>query len=458
MCTFLLLTKLQIEFLDTNFILRNSLSLINTKLLIILFGTLLLLPIWRQFNLDHLNIYEFFTYFLLSLLALLLLFSAHDLILIYILLEMQTLVFVTLASIKRNSVFATEAGLKYFILGAFFSGLYLLGSSILYGILGSINFQTIGLLLFLPMYNSFLNNIIFFAVLLITIVFLFKLAVAPFHFWAPDVYEGSPLPTTMLISTLPKIVIITLLIKWVSIVYNVLMYFGSLLFLILGILSILTAIMFAQNQKRVKRFIAFSSIGQIGYMTLLFAIPDFEAYINIYFFIIIYISSSITLWYIVSIMNTNYLNNQQFLQPNNFTLYMSNFANINTSNAMFSLFLLIIISSLAGLPPFAGFLPKLFVFNVLMTYEKYFIMLLLIGITCVVIWYYINFLIYFFMEVKPSYKKIKRTINMNLFYNNSFLSLEILVTATLSIFLLYFFFKPNSLLLYSNFCISGILL
>lgn len=128
---------------------------------------------------------------------------------------MQALAFYVLASYKRDSAFSTEAGLKYFISGSFISGIFLLGCLLVYGSMGTLNFNDISLLLAFKLDCSlvYLNYILILGILLVVFTLLFKISAAPFHFWSPDVYDGSPLATTVAFSILPKIIIFTFLIR-----------------------------------------------------------------------------------------------------------------------------------------------------------------------------------------------------------------------------------------------------
>ena len=149
---------------------------------------------------------------MLSILGLLLLVSSNDLITAYLAIEMQSLSFYVLATFKRESAFSTESGLKYFILGAFSSGLILFGSSYIYGLTGSLNFTDLSILLdgltFENSFNSFstLDGLKIFILFIITGL-LFKLAAAPFHMWSPDVYEGAPTSSTAIFAIVPKIAV-----------------------------------------------------------------------------------------------------------------------------------------------------------------------------------------------------------------------------------------------------------
>jgi NADH-quinone oxidoreductase subunit N len=174
--------------------------------------------------------------------------------------ELMSLSFYVLAAYKRNSEFSGEAGLKYFILGAFSSGLLLFGTSMLYGFTGLTNFEEISKVLTgingavdVVTYNGIVIGILF-----ISVSLLFKLGAAPFHMWAPDVYEGAPTPVTAFFSIVPKVAIFALLLR---LFYHTFYDFASLwqpIFLYTGVLSMIIGSVGALYQKKIKRLMAYS--------------------------------------------------------------------------------------------------------------------------------------------------------------------------------------------------------
>lgn len=153
-CLFFLYSNLKIEGFFSNFLFINDESSKILKMLTLFVCFFTLNIVFQSFSLQRLNFFEFFIIFLLSLFSLLLLISSSDLISFYLVIEMQSLCFYILASFKRDSAFSTEAGLKYFISGAFISGVFLFGSSLIYGVLGTLNFNAMNLLLAFPLSSS----------------------------------------------------------------------------------------------------------------------------------------------------------------------------------------------------------------------------------------------------------------------------------------------------------------
>jgi len=445
-CCLLLAYKVKIEGVFSNHLIINNNGLMTLKVLILILTLFILIPCWRHYVNDSLNFYEFFNLYLLAILVFLLLINVNDLLLVYLLIEMQSLIFYILANFKRLSAFSTEAGLKYFISGSVFSGLFLLGCSILYGIFGTLNYYSLELLLAVPLTNYSLHIIVVISILLITSMLLFKLTIAPFHLWGPDVYEGAPISSTIILSTVPKLILLTILMRWMAVTYYIFIDF-SFLFVFLGLLSIIFGIFFANRQKRLKRFIAFSSISQLGYTMILLSMINYDTYAGVYFFIIIYLIASIALWSFVSLFNCFRVNTAKLYLKEKTSFYLSNLSNYVKYNKFWAFSLLAIFASLAGIPPFSGFLPKVFVFIALTETHQWFLNCLLVVLSCIIIWYYVNIITLLFMEVKTKYIKTDFS-SSQIIHSKMYLDEVDYLIACLGVFLLIaLFFNPSFLYL-----------
>jgi len=293
-CVLILLLNLKIEGHFSNFLFVNDAGGRIAKILFIVTCLLALPTVLRGYIVQNLNFFEYFIILSLAFFSSLLLLSVYDLISGYLVIEMQALAFYVLASYKRDSAFSTEAGLKYFISGSFISGIFLLGCSFIYGSVGTLNFNDLSLLLSFQLDNSLanLNFFLLLGVLLVVFTLLFKISAAPFHFWSPDVYDGSPLATTVVFSIFPKVIIFTFFIRWISAISNV--FFDiKFIFILIGILSIIFGTFFAIKQKRLKRLIIFSSIVQVGFMIAALSQYSIDGMVSLYYFLIIYILSSV---------------------------------------------------------------------------------------------------------------------------------------------------------------------
>jgi proton-translocating NADH-quinone oxidoreductase chain N len=198
------------------------------------------------------NSFEYFILILLATIGMLCLVSTNDLLALYMSIELMSLSFYILASYKRNSEFSGEAGLKYFILGAFSSGLLLFGISLIYGFTGLTNFEELAKVL--TGINSMTNTVsysgILAGLLFLSISLLFKLAAAPFHMWSPDVYEGAPTPVTAFFSIVPKMAIFALLLRMFYSTFYDFLGFWQPIFLYTGVLSMIVGSLGALYQKK----------------------------------------------------------------------------------------------------------------------------------------------------------------------------------------------------------------
>ena len=444
-CLLLLLWNGKIEGFFSNFLFLNDEGGRLLKILFVVSCLMLLVILLRSFVLQNLNFFEFFTIFLVALFSLLLLVNCCDLISTYLVVEMQALCFYILASFRRNSAFSTEAGLKYFISGSFISGLFLFGASFIYGGLGTLNFNNLNLLLSFPLENEFIyiKYFILIGILLVTITLLFKVAAAPFHFWSPDVYEGAPLSSTIVFSILPKIVIFSFFIKWVCILSNIFYDIKDLLSLV-GLCSVFVGTFFALKQKRVKRLVIYSSIAQIGFLVAALSTNSLDGFAAIYFFLIIYIITSLLVWNHVTLFYSFQKNVNIFNGNVPSSLFLSNLSNFFKMNSLWSFSFLIIFFSVAGIPPLSGFLSKIFILFSLIDANELIISLFLILISAISVFYYIRVIKVIFFEskdVKPLNDSFQTT------FKGILIDFDYIVIASCLFFLLFFFFYPTVLLL-----------
>lgn len=452
-CLLLLLINLKIEGFFSNFLFLNDEGSRLIKILFVLSCLILLITILRGFSLQNLNFFEFFTIFFLSLFSLLLLTSCYDLISVYLVIEIQALAFYILASFKRNSAFSTEAGLKYFISGSFISGLFLFGASIIYGSLGTLNFHNLTLLLSFPFNEEFIyiHHFVLIGIFLIVIALLFKIAAAPFHFWAPDVYEGSPISSAAIFSVLPKLIIFSFFIKWIGMTLDTFYEIKDLLMFI-GIFSVFFGTFFALKQKRVKRFIIYSSIAQIGFLIAALSTNSLSGYSAIYFFLIIYIITSILVWNHLSLFYFFQKRVYAFYNKAATPLFLSSLSSFFKINKLWGFSFIIIFFSVAGIPPLSGFLSKIFILFNLIEFNQIIGSLFLILISAVSVFYYIRVIKTIFFETKnitPVNSSFQTIFTTTLF------DLDCIVISLCLFFLILFFFSPTLILLINQCIILG---
>ena len=439
LCLILLFFNNEIEGYFFNFLFSNDLSSKLVKIFVIFTSISALLSIVRSFNTQNLNFFEYYIIFLISILSTLLLICASDLLSIYLVLEMQTLSFYIMASFKRNSAFSTEAGLKYFIIGSFISGLLLFGCSTIYGLLGTLNLNNLALIMELPFLQEFsaYKNFLLISVLIITVVFLFKVSAVPFHFWSPDIYEGAPLSSTIIFSVIPKFAIFYLFLKWLCVIEK----FEEIktVMLICGIFSIFLGSFMALQQKRLKRLVIYSSIAQTGFLLAALSVNNVNSFVGIFFFLIVYIITSILIWSNFSLFYSfqNKINN--FYNRLNTPLFLSTISSFFKINRIWAFSNIIIFFSLAGIPPLAGFFSKILLVYSIVEYNNLMCSFIIIIVSALSVFYYLRIIKITFFE------KNLRIQSSQVIINDSFFDFDCILLAFF-LFLLFFIFLYPSFL------------
>ena len=442
-CMLFLTANNKIQGFFVNFLFLNDISSTFIKFVLIVIAIFILFPLNRSYFNSKQNFIEYFVLYLLSLLSLLLLISASDLLSVYLIIEMQALSFYILACFKRNSSFSTEAGLKYFISGSFFSGIFLLGASFIFGVLGTLNFYHINLLLSIPISDSLYleHNILIVGILLIVSTILFKLAAAPFHFWAPDVYEGAPLSSTIIFSILPKFSIFYFFFKWLS-VLGPIMSEIQFFFVISGLLSIFIGSFFSLYQKRFKRLLIFSSIAQVGFLIVAMSINTLNSMASVFFFLTVYIITSFLIWSNFTLLSGFQEKISTFLVKLPTPLFISSLSSFFVTNKIWSLSNVLIFFSLAGIPPLVGFFAKVFIISSLLDKGNIVNSLFLLLLSAISVFYYLRIIKIIFFE-KPR----KNFFSSQIVFWDSFLTTESFLIAFFLFLLLFLFFFPSSLLI-----------
>lgn len=364
-------------------------------LYLVLFGifNIILLSI-NYIKINSLNVYELFIILLLILLGFITLLYSNDFLSLYMGIELQSLGLYILATLKQNSIYATEAGLKYFILGALASCLLILGISIIYSFTGLFIFNELNL--FLYNINEF-YYIIFIGFLLVLISFLFKIGSVPFHIWLPDVYEGVATIITAFFALVPKIVIFNLIIKIIFIIKNYVQLEINNILVISSILSIIIGSIGAIYQVTLKRLLSYSAIGHTGFLLLSNSIFNIEGFISFIFYIIIYIIITLNIFSIIL----------QIQQKNSGTSikYINNLINVYKNNIILGTSFILVLFALAGIPPLSGFFSKLYLFIALLIKGNLFIAFVVILLSVIGSVYYLKIIrnIIFLKEKKKNY-------------------------------------------------------
>ncbi len=355
----------------------NDRLIVFLKSLVILAGVLVLIISEKYRTLNKLYLFEYPVLILFSILGMLVMLSSNDFITLYLGLELQSLSLYVLAAIKKDSLKSSEAGLKYFILGALASGFFLFGVSLLFGITGTTSFTMLSSNLLSLENNSLL---LILSIVLILSSIAFKLSIAPFHMWTPDVYEGAPTSVTAFFAVVPKIAAIGVLMRILYIALIDIHDVWNQLILILGILSIFVGAFGALLQINIKRLMAYSAISNIGYIFLALSLGSQLGLEASLIYITVYTVSALgSFAFILSMEKDNIMLNN-----------ISSFAGLSKSNPFYAICFSIILLSLAGLPPFAGFIAKFYIFKAVIMAD--YLWIAVIGIIGSVIsaYYYLN--------------------------------------------------------------------
>ena len=520
-----------------------------SKFLVISTSAFCMIFIYYYIKSQKINQFEYFLLFLLGILGVLLLCSSNDLITAYLAIELQSLAFYVLAAFKKSSTFSIDAGLKYFILGSFASSLFLFGSSIIYGLTGTLTFTDIRELFFwffptsntiecflnyytfysndlividslinelisetklsfdpsidnpwAPLFSvgnnllvekvnyapkDFLldfvftedvsiikeeNNFIFyivqsldsisqnlrcfhsqilnqnntfyyktfntdllqFGMLFIFVSLFFKLALAPFHLWSPDVYEGSLSSSTFFFVVVPKIGIFIFLIRLCYYCFYGFLDNWRYYLVSISIVSIVIGSFAGLEQRKLKSLLAYSSISHMGYSMVAFSCGTFEGLQMLLSYLIIYICSGLCIWslFFVTRIKTVYLKKQN--------KDLTDFVLLKRSNKILSILFSIVLLSIAGFPPMVGFLVKVGVFLAALESSMYFVGLISILMSVIATFYYIRIIkIIFFEKVLTGRLYFPITVQ------------KIILIIGLFYFLIFLFINPTLLYLIS---------
>ena len=381
------------------------------KLVTIISGIFVLISSYNYTKLEKISNIEYSILILCSILGMLVMISSYDLIVFYVGLELQSLSLYVLAAFNRNKIQSSEAGLKYFVLSALSSGLLLYGCSLLYGFTGSTNFNLISE----NIYSSETGNV--FGLVFILAGLAFKISAVPFHMWAPDVYEGSPTSVTLFFAIVPKVAALTVFIRFLYVPFVNLIDQWQMIIIFISLASMIFGAVAAIGQKNLKRLIAYSSIGHMGYALAGLAVGTNLGIQNSIIYICIYLVMNLGLFCCLFTMKRN----------NKYYDDLDDLSGLSKNHPIISLSMLILLFSLAGIPPTAGFFAKFYIFISVIEESMYFLAIVGLIATVVSAFYYLKIIkIIYFDPPKEKYDQV-----------NNF-GLKISLTISTLLILLYF--------------------
>ncbi|MFN3996109.1 MAG: NADH-quinone oxidoreductase subunit N, partial [bacterium] len=302
-------------------------------------------------NKMHFNDFEYLILLFFIILSFNYFIIVTDIISFYLLLEIQSFGFYLLTALNKKNQYSIESGLKYFVLSSFSSIILLFGFSFLYGITGTLNINDFYLFFLNVIWNDYSVVIYIFNILLVTLAIFFKLYVAPFHIWISDIYQGAPTSSTAFFATITSFPLFYFFSKFYLIFFSIMEFYLYYFIFISVILSMLIGSFSALYQKKIKRLVAFSSVGSIGYILIGFLEENPILLSNAFNYFIIYIINIISIFIV-------FLN--LYLKKSNFFLErFSMLSNFITKNKLFGLIIVCFFFTASGMPPFSLFFAKI---------------------------------------------------------------------------------------------------
>ncbi len=290
--------------------------------------------------------FEYSVLIVLSTLGMLMLISAADLIALYLGLELMSLPLYVVAASHRDQLRSTEAGLKYFVLGALSSGMLLYGASLIYGFTGTVSFAGIA-------HASTQGGIgLIFGLVFLFAGFCFKCSVVPFHMWTPDVYEGAPTPVTAFFAAAPKVAAIAMFVRAAVVAFPGITSEWQKIVVFVSIASMVLGSFAAIGQRNIKRLMAYSSIGHMGFALIGLAAGTSEGVQGVLVYMAIYITMTLGTFAVILSMR----------RPSGMVESIDELAGLSRSHPTMAFFLAMLLFSMAGVPPLAGFFAKFYVF------------------------------------------------------------------------------------------------
>ncbi|MEJ0012937.1 MAG: NADH-quinone oxidoreductase subunit NuoN [Bauldia sp.] len=296
---------------------------------------------------EKLDRFEYPVLIVIATLGMLMMVSANDLIGLYLGLELQSLALYVVAAINRDSLKSTEAGLKYFVLGALSSGMLLYGASLIYGFTGQTTFAGIAAAV-----GDHASLGLVFGLVFLIAGLAFKVSAVPFHMWTPDVYEGAPTPVTAFLAAAPKVAAMALFVRALVTPFAGITHDWSQIISFIAIASMVLGSFAAIGQRNIKRLMAYSSIGHMGYALVGLAAGNQAGVQGVVIYLVVYLAMTLGAFAVILAMR----------RPTGMVEDIGELAGLSRTNPVLAFMLGLLLFSLAGIPPLGGFFAKFYVF------------------------------------------------------------------------------------------------
>jgi NADH-quinone oxidoreductase subunit N len=340
---------------------------------------------------EKIDLFEFPVLVLLATLGMLMLISAQTLMSLYLGLELMSLSLYVIAAFHRDNVRASEAGLKYFALGALSSGMLLYGASLLYGFAGTVSLEGIATAI-----QGKANIGVVFGLVFLLAGLSFKMSVVPFHMWTPDVYEGAPTPVTAFFASAAKMAAVAITVRVVMTAFPGVTDQWRQILIFVAILSMALGAFAAIGQSNIKRLMAYSSIGHMGFALVGLAAGTDQGVQGVLVYLSIYLTLTLGTFAAILSMRVGDV----------YVEKISDLAGLSRTNAPMAIFLSAMMLSLAGIPPLAGFFAKWYVFNAAIQAHLYPLAVIGVLMSVVACFYYLRIVkVIYFDEPAPGFER-----------------------------------------------------
>jgi NADH-quinone oxidoreductase subunit N len=335
---------------------------------------------------NDLNKGEYYLLGLFGLLGMMIMMSANSLLTMYLGLETLALSMYALVAIDRNNVTAAESAMKYFVLGAIASGALLYGISWVYGVTGSLQFDEISLVL---RADPSLNNLpLWFGLAFLIVGISFKFGAVPFHMWLPDVYQGARTPVTVYLASAPKLAALALILRILVDALGSLHDTWSTMIMFIAVLSILVGNVVAIAQTNIKRMLGYSTIAHVGFILIAIYTGTGDGYAAALFYALTYVVAAAGAFGIIILLSRRGYDAE----------LLSDFKGLNARSPWFALMMLFLMFSMAGVPPFVGFLSKLYVISAVLDIGGIGLAIMMVLASVVGAYYYLRVIWYMYFE------------------------------------------------------------
>lgn len=383
------------------------------KLSICLLNVIVLIYSYSYLKARQLMQGEFYVLAMFATLGMMIMVSADHFITLYLGLELMSLCLYALVAMQRDSVLATEAAMKYFILGAIASGMLLYGMSIIYGVTGSLALVDIATYIHS---SSGDETLLSFALVFIVIAIGFKFGAVPFHMWLPDVYQGAPTAMTLFLASTPKLAAFALLIRLLGEGLIDLHGYWQQMLIAMAVLSMIIGNVVAIAQSNLKRMLAYSTISHVGFLLLGVLTGSDQGFAASLFYILIYTLMVLGAFGVILL-----LSKQGFEAE-----YIDDFKGLSSQHPWFALLMLILMFSMAGIPPLAGFYAKLLVIKSVIDADLFAVAIIAVMASVVGAFYYLRIIKVMFFDQAEKAITIEASLMMKVILSlNTFLVLAL---------------------------------